>query len=63
MIPLYRLKVYTVKSGDSFSSISNRFYQTTQYADDIRQFNGMDELTNPPVETLIKIKPLLPKTP
>jgi predicted Zn-dependent protease len=59
-VPLYRLKVYTVKRGDTFASISGRFYQTTKYADDIKQFNGMDELTTPPVGVLIKIKPLLP---
>jgi len=62
MIPLHRLKVYMVKSGDTFQSISNSFYRTTKYADDIKQFNGMDELNAPPVGTLIKIKPILPKT-
>jgi predicted Zn-dependent protease len=61
-ISLYRLQVYKVKSGDTFPAISRRFYQTTQYADDIKQFNGMDELSTPPVGTLIKIKPLLPET-
>jgi predicted Zn-dependent protease len=60
-VPLYRLKVYMVKRGDTFASISGRFYQTTKYADDIKQFNGMDELTTPPTGVLIKIKPLLPK--
>ena len=61
-IPLYRLKVYKVKRGDSFSAISRRFYRTTKHADDIKQFNGMYELIAPPVGALIKIKPLLPKT-
>lgn len=60
-IPLHRLKVYMVKSGDAFSSISDRFYHTNKYADDIKQFNGMDELKAPPVGTLIKIKPLIPQ--
>jgi predicted Zn-dependent protease len=61
-IPLHRLKVYTVKSGDTFQTISKRFYQTTTHADDIKQFNGMEGLTVPPPGTLIKLKPLLPKT-
>jgi len=60
-VPLYRLKVYMTKRNDTFPAISDRFYQTTKYADDIKQFNGMDELAVPPVGTLIKIKPLLPK--
>ena len=62
LIPLHRLKVYMVKSGDTFQAISARFYQSTKYADDIKRFNGMDELDAPPVGTLIKIKPLLPAT-
>ena len=57
-IPLHRLKVYRVKKGDTFPAISSRFYRTTSYADNIKQFNGMDELKAPPVGTLIKIKPL-----
>jgi predicted Zn-dependent protease len=61
-IPLHGLKVYTVKSGDTFQTISKRFYQTTTYADDIKQFNGMEGLTVPPPGTLIKIKPLLPQS-
>jgi predicted Zn-dependent protease len=60
-VPLYRLKVYRVKRGDTFAAISNKFYQTTAYADDIKQFNGMDELSTPPAGALIKIKPLLPE--
>jgi predicted Zn-dependent protease len=60
-IPLYRLKVYKVKSGDTFQTISTRFYQTAKYADDIKQFNGMEQLNAPAVGTLIKIKPILPK--
>jgi LysM repeat protein len=59
---LYRLKVYKVKRGDTFPAISRRFYRTTKHADDIKQFNGMDELHTSPVRALIKIKPLLPKT-
>jgi predicted Zn-dependent protease len=61
-IPLHRLKIYSVKSGDTFQSISTRFYQTTTYADDIKQFNGMGGLDVPPAGVLIKIKPLLPTT-
>jgi predicted Zn-dependent protease len=61
-IPLPRLKIYTVKSGDTFQAVSTRFYQTTTYADDIKQFNGMEGLNAPPPGTLIKIKPLLPKS-
>jgi predicted Zn-dependent protease len=59
-IPLARLKVYMVKGGDTYRSISARFYHTERYADDIKQFNGMDELDVPPAGTLIKIKPLIP---
>lgn len=59
-IPLYKLKVYMVKSGDTFAALSERFYQTATYADDIKQFNGLDDLTAPPAGTLIKIKPLIP---
>ncbi len=61
-IPLHRLKIYMVKSGDTFQTISTKFYQTIAYADDIKQFNGMDKLSVPPAGVLIKIKPLLPKT-
>ena len=60
-IPLYRLKVYKVTRNDTFATISRRFYQTSSYADDIKQFNGMEGLDAPPAGTLIKIKPLLPK--
>lgn len=60
-IPLYKLKVYTVKSGDTFASISTKFYRTNKYADDIKQFNGMGELNTPPAGTLIKIKPIIPE--
>jgi predicted Zn-dependent protease len=61
-VPLNRLQVYKVKIGDTFPAISRRFYGTTKHADDIKQFNGMDELSSPPVGDLIKIKPLLPET-
>ncbi len=61
-IPLHRLRVYMVRRGDTFSSISGKFYRTAKYADDIKQFNGMDELKTPPLGMFIKIKPLLPKT-
>jgi predicted Zn-dependent protease len=62
LIQLPRLKVYKIQSGDTFQAISQRFYQKTTYADDIKQFNGMEELSVPPAGVLIKIKPLLPKT-
>jgi predicted Zn-dependent protease len=62
MIPLHRLTVYKVKSGDTFQVISTKFYQKTTYADDIKQFNGMEGLNVPPAGVLIKIKPLLPKS-
>jgi len=62
LIPLHRLKVYKVQSGDTFQAISKKFYQKTTYADDIKQFNGMEGLSVPPAGVLIKIKPLLPKT-
>jgi predicted Zn-dependent protease len=61
-IPLYRLKIYMVKKGDTFQTISTRFYQTTTYADEIKEFNGMETLSVPPTGVLIKINPLLPKT-
>jgi predicted Zn-dependent protease len=61
-IPLYRLKIYEVKKGDTFPVISRRFHGTTKHADEIKQFNGMDELNTPPLGALIKIKPLLPET-
>jgi len=62
-IPLHRLKVYRVQKGDTFPSISRRFYRTPKYADDIKQLNGMEEHNAaPPVGTLMKIKPLLPET-
>jgi len=60
-IPLHRLQVYEVKRGDTFAVISKRFYRTTKYADDIKRFNGMNKLSNPPAGMLIKIKPLLPE--
>ncbi len=61
-IPVYRLKIYMVKKGDTFPSISEKFYRTATYAEDIKRFNGMEALDTPPVGQLIKIKPLLPET-
>ncbi len=58
-IPLRRLKVYMIRRGDTFPSISGKFYHTAKYANDIKQFNGMDELGVPPVGMLIKIKPII----
>lgn len=60
-IPLYRLKVYQAKQGDTFSSISEAFYGTSAYADDIKRFNGLQGVDQPNPGELIKIKPLLPK--
>ncbi len=56
-IPLYRLEVYTVGKGDTFRSISKRFYGTTGKAREIMEFNGItDELSLRPGKKL-KIKP------
>jgi predicted Zn-dependent protease len=56
-IPLYRLKVYTVGKGDTFRSISKRFYGTPGKAREIMEFNGItDELSLRPGKKL-KIKP------
>ncbi len=58
-IPLYRLEVYTVQKGDTFHSISKRFYGTAEKAREIMEFNGMtDEQSLSPGKKL-KIRPLL----
>ena len=58
-IPIYRLKVYTVGKGDTFRSISKRFYGTPEKAREIMEFNGItDELSLRPGKTL-KIKPMI----
>jgi predicted Zn-dependent protease len=56
-IPLYRLKVYTVKKGDTFRSISSRFHGTPDKAGEIMEFNGIrDESSLRPGKKL-KITP------
>ncbi|MFQ6078776.1 MAG: M48 family metalloprotease, partial [Thermodesulfobacteriota bacterium] len=56
-IPLYRLKVYLVRKGDTFRSISQRFYGTPDKAREIMEFNGItDESSLRPGKEL-KIKP------
>ena len=55
-VPLYRLKIYRARPGDTFRSLSRRFYGTARYAEDLRTFNGL-EGTAPPPGTLIKVKP------
>ena len=58
-IPIYRLKIYTVGKGDTFRSISKRFYGTPDKAREIMEFNGItDELSLRPGKTL-KIKPMI----
>ena len=58
-IPIYRLKVYTVGEGDTFRSISKRFYGTPDKAGEIMEFNGMaDESSLRPGKKL-KIKPTI----
>jgi predicted Zn-dependent protease len=56
-IPLERLKVYAVRKGDTFRSISKRFYGTPDKAKEIMEFNGIaDESSLRPGKKL-KIKP------
>jgi predicted Zn-dependent protease len=58
-IPLYRLKVYTVRKGDTFHSISKRFYGTAEKAREIMEFNGMTDGSSLSAGKKLKIKPLL----
>ena len=58
-IPLYRLKVYTVGEGDTFHSISKRFYGTPDRAGEIMEFNGMTEESSLQPGKKLKIKPTI----
>ena len=56
-IPLYRLKVYMARVGDTYPAISSRFYGTPRYAEEIQLFNGLGDHPIPPPGRLLKIKP------
>jgi len=58
-IPLYRLKVYTVRKGDTFRSISKRFYGTPEKAREILDFNGMTDESSLRPGRKLKIKPVI----
>ena len=58
-IPLYRLKVYTVRKGDTFRSISKRFYGTPDKAREILDFNGMTDESSLRPGRKLKIKPVI----
>jgi len=58
-IPLYRLKVYTVGEGDTFRSISKRFYGTPDRAGEIMEFNGMTGESYLQSGKKLKIKPTI----
>ncbi len=58
-IPLYRLKVYAVGKGDTFRSISNRFYGTPDRAREIMEFNGMTDESSLQPGRKLKIKPTI----
>lgn len=58
-IPLYRLKVYTVGEGDTFCSISKRFYGTPDRAGEIMKFKGMTGESSLQSGKKLKIKPTI----
>ncbi len=59
-IPVYRLKIYLPKPGETFYSISKKFYGSTAKADELAVFNGFSSARDPiPPGRLIKIKPIL----
>ncbi|RLA81126.1 MAG: hypothetical protein DRG33_01130 [Deltaproteobacteria bacterium] len=55
-IPLWRLKIYRSRPGDTFQSLSRRFYGTPAYAEELRLLNGLPPGPLKP-GTLIKVKP------
>jgi predicted Zn-dependent protease len=56
-IPLYRLKVCTVGKGDTFRSISKRFFGTPDKAGEIMEFNGITDESSLRPGKKLKIKP------
>jgi predicted Zn-dependent protease len=58
-IPLYRLKVYTVRRGDTFRSISKRFYGAPERAQEIMEFNGVTDESSLRPGRKLKIKPVI----
>lgn len=58
-IPIYRLKVYTVGKGDTFRSISKRFYGTSDKAAEIMEFNGITDESSLRPGKKLKIKPMI----
>ena len=60
-IPLYRLKIYTVRDGDTFRSISRQFYGTPDKAREIMEFNGITDDSSLRPGGKLKIKPVMQK--
>jgi predicted Zn-dependent protease len=58
-ISLYRLKVYTTGEGDTFRSISKRFYGTPDRAGEIMEFNGMTDESSLQTGKKLNIKPTI----
>ena len=56
-IPLYHLRIYMARTGDTYPSLSVRFYGSPRYAEDIQLFNGLEDHPLPPPGRLLKIKP------
>ncbi len=56
-IPIERLKVYTVRDGDTLHSISKRFYGTPDKAGEIMEFNGITDDSSLRPGKKLKIKP------
>ncbi|MFC1482858.1 M48 family metalloprotease [Candidatus Margulisiibacteriota bacterium] len=54
-----KLQIYTIKSGDTFTSISTKFYGTNKHAKKLAIFNGYNSETDKPKTGMIlKIPPL-----
>jgi predicted Zn-dependent protease len=58
-IPLYRLKVYAVRKGDTFRSISKKFYGTPDKAREIMEFNEITDESSLRPGKKLKIKPAI----